>query len=79
MLVCLIRSWRQWLLVFLAIIDNTAVHVNIGIESKPLLLFANNPNLSVLGPNCSFYSSEIFYKYSDMSDPGSIYRAIIDR
>ncbi len=34
---------------------------------------------TISGPNCNFYSSEIFYQYSDFSDPSSIYRALIDR
>jgi protease II len=34
---------------------------------------------TISGPNCNFYSSEIFYQYSDLSDPSSIYRALIDR
>ena len=34
---------------------------------------------TITGPYCSFYSSQIFYRCSDLSDPGSIYRAVINR
>lgn len=34
---------------------------------------------TITGPSCSFYSSQIFYRCSDLSDPGSIYRAVINR
>ena len=34
---------------------------------------------TIAGPSCSFHSSQIFYRCSDLSDPGSIYRAVINR
>ena len=34
---------------------------------------------TITGPCCSFHSSQIFYRCSDLSDPGSIYRAVINR
>lgn len=34
---------------------------------------------TITGPNCSFYSAQILYRCSDFSDPGSIYRAVINR
>lgn len=34
---------------------------------------------TISGPNCNFYSSEIFYQFSSFSDPSSVYRAVVDR
>eukprot|EP01034_Spumella_vulgaris_P025888 gene25888-32395_t len=45
----------------------------------PVADLPHPPYGTISGPNCNFYSSEIFYHYSDLSDPGSIYRAIIKR
>lgn len=45
----------------------------------PVAGLPHPPHGTIQGPTCSFYSSEIFYNYTDLSDPGSIYRAIILR
>jgi hypothetical protein len=37
------------------------------------------PHGSVSGPHCGFSSPYIFYKHESLSDPGSVYRAILIR
>jgi len=45
----------------------------------PVAELPHPPYGTISGPNCSFSSSQIFYRCSDLSDPGSIYRAVIKR
>eukprot|EP01039_Chlorochromonas_danica_P000117 gene118-125_t len=52
------------------------------LEKESQIPVASLPHPSfgtIMGPNCSFYSSEIFYQFTGYSDPSSIYRASIDR
>lgn len=53
---------------------------NLVHESQiPVADLPHPPHGTISGPYCNFYSSEIFYSYSDFSEPASIYRATIER
>jgi hypothetical protein len=34
---------------------------------------------SIIGPTCSYHSSEVFYMYSGFSDPGTLFHAVVLR
>eukprot|EP01038_Epipyxis_sp_PR26KG_P014051 gene14051-18844_t len=48
-------------------------------SQTPVADLPHPPYGTIYNINCDFYSSEIFYQYSDLSDPCSIYRAVVDR
>lgn len=53
---------------------------NLVQESQiPVADLPHPPHGTINGPNCNFYSSEIFYQYSSFSDPSSVYRALVAR
>jgi protease II len=53
---------------------------NLVQESQiPVADLPHPPHGTINGPNCNFYSQEIFYQYISFNDPSSIYRAVVDR
>eukprot|EP01033_Poteriospumella_lacustris_P014372 gene14372-biopygen6522 len=53
---------------------------NLLQESQiPVADLPHPPYGTITGPNCNFYSTEIFYQYSDFAEASSIYRVLIDR
>jgi prolyl oligopeptidase len=53
---------------------------NLVQESQiPVADLPHPPFGTISGPNCNFYSSEIFYQYTSFSDPSSVYRAVVER
>lgn len=54
--------------------QNLEKESQIAVASLP-----HPPYGTIIGPNCNFYSSEIFYQFTSYADPSSVYRALIER